>query len=737
MKRFLLVTLAIGLAHLGASAQILTNGDFESNWTGWTNSTTLGATATFSLDKTPANVHSGTNAAKVSVTKTGTDIKAVQLQHQSFNSSGDTVHLLTFWARTSVESAELTINIHGTSDIPCHFKLRNVWHKYLFPFKSSETSLVLNMFMHTQSDYFIDDVEILNQGSSLIDVRTLYRWHYKPQAFGLQATDNDISLLLPDGRRVWFFNDTFLGINNPYDNNLQQSFFARNAMVIESPNGVMTTVNYGTQANPHDFVVPAYPPSDGSPAPAVNLYWVGDAVIENGKVKLILIEVIDPRDGNGTRGTARRDLATFSLPDLTLESVQQMPVTGTDSYEAVVEDGNYWYLYAWISEGFSSWTKVARAAKGNLLGDVTPWEFYNNGVWTTDYTKASIVTDRGASGMVKLGPDNFAMIAMPPLSGQVQVLYAQSPVGPWTPSLLLYKVPDEPPYWNYMPNIHGDRYNNGEYTISYSTNTFESWFSNPGPFGDKYHYLPRYLHVNLAKLSPYTNTDLALHKPVTVSTTMGTNTGALAVDNNPATHWEGADSDPQWLVVDLGYKYAINRVRVTWDAAYAKNYDVQFSLDNKDWTTIKSVINNTGTVGDYFDLAASARYVRIRAMKQSGKVKGYAIASLQVYGVLDNNPNTVTGTEPVQLGETSAPYPVPFAQRVSIPVVMQETGEVQIDIYDSLGENETSITRRLPVGMHQITWEGTDTQNNTVKPGLYVIKVKTGRKVTTYKIVKQ
>jgi hypothetical protein len=286
-----------------------------------------------------------------------------------------------------------------------------------------------------------------------------------------------------------------------------------------------------------------------------------------------------------------------------------------------------------------------------------------------------------------------------------------------------------------MPNIHGDRYNNGEYTISYSTNTFESWFANPGPFGDKYHYLPRYLHVDLAKLSPYTNPDLALNKPVAVSAAIGTNTGALAVDNNLTTHWEGADSDPQWIVVDLGSKYAINRVRVTWDAAYARNYDIQFSNDNKDWTTVKSVINNTITVNDHFDLATSGRYVRIRATARSAK--GYAIASLQVYGALDNDPNTVTGVDPVQLGESTAPHPVPFVQRVSIPVVMPKPGEAQVNIYDSLGKNSMTITRKLPAGTHQITWEGTDAQDNKVKPGLYVVKVKTGNKVTTYKIIKQ
>jgi hypothetical protein len=296
-------------------------------------------------------------------------------------------------------------------------------------------------------------------------------------------------------------------------------------------------------------------------------------------------------------------------------------------------------------------------------------------------------------------------------------------------------VPEENPYWNYMPNIHGDRYNNGEYTISYSTNTFESWFANPGPFGDKYHYLPRYLHVDLAKLSPYTEPDLALNKPVTVSTAIGTNTGALAVDNDLTTRWVAGNTDPQWIAVDLGDRYAINRVRITWDAAFAKNYDIQLSQDSKDWTTIKTVINNTTTVNDHVDLKAGGRYIRIRA--NARMASGYSIFSLQVYGKLDNDPNTVTGVDPVQLGESTAPHPVPFVQRVSIPVIMQEPGEVQVNIYDSLGKNSTTIKRKLPAGTHQITWEGTDAQNNKVTPGLYVVKVKTGRKVTAYKIIKQ
>lgn len=879
MKRTLLLLSAALLTALCTSAQILSNGGFEQGLTGWTNSSSSGGVATFTLDNT--NAHTGTVSLKAAVSQTGTSNAGNQTVHQNFNPSGDSVHLLVFWAKSSVESAQLTVNLQGATTTPCQFKLRTAWHRYLFPFKSNETSLALNFLYNSVSDYFIDDVEILNQESSVIDVRTLYRWHYKPQAFGLVATDNDISIKLPDGRRAWFFNDTFLGVNNPYDNHLNQNYFARNAMVIESSSGTMTTVNHGTQQSPHDFIVPAYSPTNAS-APAVNLYWMGDAVIEAGKLKLILIEVIDPKDGNGTYGSGRRDLATFSLPSLTLESIQQLPNTGTDSYEAILDDGEYWYMYAWITQGWDSWTKVARAAKGNLAGNLAPWEFYNNGNWVTDYTQATTIVTSGASAIAKLGPNNYVMISMPPLSNQVQALYAQDPAGPWTTPQLLYQVPDESPYWTYMPNLHGDRYNSGKYTISYSTNTFESWFSTPGPWGDKYHYLPRYLHVDLLKQSPYTGTSLALTKAVIVSSTQGTNIGSYAVDASTTTRWESNYSDPQWLYVDLGNTYTVDRVRITWETALGKDYQVQVSDNATDWNTVRTITNNAALVNDYGGLSASGRYVRIYGTAR-GTMWGYSIYNLEVFGslttsvditnlggvisaqysdspanegivnVIDNtsatkyltfhnagwvqyqapgqykvssysitsandaperdplnwtlqgsnngtswttidtrtaedfpsrlqrrvfnisnttafsyyrfnftnNSGTILqvaevelfgipaggtaarmvnhgGEEPsVEVSENSVPYPVPFTTSISIPVTMQRDGEAQINIFDAVGKQKITMSKRLSAGSHFVKWNGTDEQNSDLKPGLYVVKVRSDKGMTTYKVIKQ
>lgn len=128
-------------------------------------------------------------------------------------------------------------------------------------------------------------------------------------------------------------------------------------------------------------------------------------------------------------------------------------------------------------------------------------------------------------------------------------------------------------------------------------------------------------------------TNLALNKTVTVSSTEGTGfEGARAVDGNlTSTRWSSTFSDPQWLYVDLGASYAVNRVNVTWEAAYGRDYLVQVSADANSWTTIKTITGNTLLANDHTNLSGTGRYVRIYGTAR-GTVYGYSIFELEVYG---------------------------------------------------------------------------------------------------------
>ena len=95
---------------------------------------------------------------------------------------------------------------------------------------------------------------------------------------------------------------------------------------------------------------------------------------------------------------------------------------------------------------------------------------------------------------------------------------------------------------------------------------------------------------------PTTATNVALGKTVTVSSTESTGTpGAYAVDGSTTTRWSSLYSDPQWIDVDLGSYYDISEVDLTWETAAGKNYQIQTSTDNVNWTPQTTVTGNTST----------------------------------------------------------------------------------------------------------------------------------------------
>jgi beta-glucosidase len=126
--------------------------------------------------------------------------------------------------------------------------------------------------------------------------------------------------------------------------------------------------------------------------------------------------------------------------------------------------------------------------------------------------------------------------------------------------------------------------------------------------------------------------NLALNKVTTVSSTENAGTpGSAAVDGNGGTRWSSAATDLQWIYVDLGATYSIGRVKITWEAAYGKDYQIQTAaVAAGPWTTIKTVTGNTALINDYNGLTGSGRFVRMNGTAR-GTGYGYSIWELEVY----------------------------------------------------------------------------------------------------------
>lgn len=131
---------------------------------------------------------------------------------------------------------------------------------------------------------------------------------------------------------------------------------------------------------------------------------------------------------------------------------------------------------------------------------------------------------------------------------------------------------------------------------------------------------------------PAADNNLAMNRPVTSSSQEDSGAEAdKAVDTKVETRWSSLFSDPQWIMVDLGVVYRVHRVRLVWEIAYGKAYEVQVSTDGSNWTAAYLITNGHGMVDDLTFPATAARYVRMYGT-QRGTEWGYSLWEFEVYG---------------------------------------------------------------------------------------------------------
>ena len=176
--------------------------------------------------------------------------------------------------------------------------------------------------------------------------------------------------------------------------------------------------------------------------------------------------------------------------------------------------------------------------------------------------------------------------------------------------------------------------------------------------------------------------NLALGVPVVVSSAERADLLATyAADGNVKTRWSSAFSDPQWIYVDLGAFYTIDRVVLNQETAYFKGYEIQVSDDAQNWVTVFSEGNGDGGVDVINFAPVNARYVRVLGL-QRGTQWGYSLWEFEVYGAsasaepavltsLSVTPAAVTIVEGASQGFTAtaldqygAVYPTPVSWSV-------------------------------------------------------------------------
>ena len=127
--------------------------------------------------------------------------------------------------------------------------------------------------------------------------------------------------------------------------------------------------------------------------------------------------------------------------------------------------------------------------------------------------------------------------------------------------------------------------------------------------------------------------DLAQGRPVRASSTEANNGNlpAQTVDGDDLSRWSSEYGDPQWIAVDLGEIKPIAKVKLKWESAFAKAYQIQVSDDGDNWRSVYQTENGKGGVEEIaLPDGTRARWVRMFGTKRATEF-GYSLWQFGVY----------------------------------------------------------------------------------------------------------
>lgn len=320
---------------------------------------------------------------------------------------------------------------------------------------------------------------------------SVFTERFLPSGDGFTGGDGTYSVVLPDGRTVWIFGDTFLGNVTPDHKRIKTSpLYIRNSFVVWQDDSLVT-YHLG---RPEEFKSMMIPPEVSGPSPDYSelelWYWPGDAFIEDGQLKVFASRFFqeDHEDmwGFAFRGT---DMVSFSLPGL--EPLQVDRFNDLDSIHfghAICETEDYTYIYG-LKKQFPY---AARAPKGNILGS---WQFYNNGQWESKAEFASPMHQFSGSEQFSVFKwrDKYVMIMQGGgFSREIYSFTSEFPCGPWENKRMVYETPVTcKECFTYNAVAHPQFTEDDYLLISYNTNSMRL----QDHYDDALIYRPRFIRV--------------------------------------------------------------------------------------------------------------------------------------------------------------------------------------------------------------------------------------------------
>ncbi len=104
------------------------------------------------------------------------------------------------------------------------------------------------------------------------------------------------------------------------------------------------------------------------------------------------------------------------------------------------------------------------------------------------------------------------------------------------------------------------------------------------------------------------------------------------IDADSETRWSSDFEDPGWIYVDLGEPYRVDRVTLSWEGAFAKQYEIQVADTLENWHSVYTEKNGDGGMDEIRFEPVEARYVRMFGKQRALPAWGYSLYEFEVYG---------------------------------------------------------------------------------------------------------
>ncbi|MDX6191746.1 family 16 glycosylhydrolase [Flavobacterium sp. Fl-318] len=241
--------------------------------------------------------------------------------------------------------------------------------------------------------------------------------------------------------------------------------------------------------------------------------------------------------------------------------------------------------------------------------------------------------------------------------------------------------------------------------------------------------------VLVRNIVPSTNTNLALGKTAVASTEENTTLSAAKTTDGDATATRWASSfanATEWIYVDLGSTYNINRVVLKWEAAFATQYKVQISADAT-FTENETVTTQTASDGGTDDLAVSGsgRYIRVLCTAKALAPYGYSLYEIEAYGAAAAA-KKVAVTKDIspdrEVTEVSI-YPNPANEYIELSVPAKLTNK-EVTIHDLAGN--LVAKSRMDTAVEEKVID-----ISRLPKGIYILNFSSDQKSVTKKVIKK